>query len=154
MCVFCICLELRVNSIIGTTGYLRSVFKDNKCMGWCVILYLKFSFRLENYQRVQAVHFAVEEINKDPQLLPNISLGFQIFDSCTVLQRAISGTLQLLSGNGHPLVNYRCNQDTHLAAVIGHSISTYTMLLAHILGLYRYPQVSAILISLSAPKKT
>ncbi|XP_077327754.1 extracellular calcium-sensing receptor-like [Lithobates pipiens] len=100
------------------------------------------TFRLENYQRVQAVHFAVEEINKDPQILPNISLGFQIFDSCTVLQRAISGTMQLLSGHGQPLVNYRYNHDIHLAAVIGHSISTYTMLLAHILGLYRYPQIS------------
>ncbi|XP_018416470.1 PREDICTED: extracellular calcium-sensing receptor-like [Nanorana parkeri] len=100
------------------------------------------TFRLENYQRVQAVHFAVEEINKDPQLLPNITVGFQIFDSCSVLQRAISGTLQLLSGQGRPLANYRCNQDVHLAAVIGHSISTYTMLLAHILGLYRYPQIS------------
>ncbi|KAM5171753.1 extracellular calcium-sensing receptor-like [Mantella aurantiaca] len=100
------------------------------------------TFRLDNYQRVQAVHFAVEEINKDPKLLPNVTLGFQIFDSCTVLQRAISGTLQLLSGHGRPLANYRCNQDVHLAAVIGHSISTYSMLLAHILGLYRYPQIS------------
>ncbi|XP_075128870.1 LOW QUALITY PROTEIN: vomeronasal type-2 receptor 1-like [Leptodactylus fuscus] len=100
------------------------------------------TFRLENYQRVQAVHFAVEEINKTPGFLPNITLGFQIFDSCTVLQRAVSGTLQLLSGYGRPLPNYRCEMDTRLAAVIGHSISTYTMLLAQILGLYRYPQIS------------
>ncbi|CAJ0916262.1 unnamed protein product, partial [Ranitomeya imitator] len=99
-------------------------------------------FRLENYQRVQAVHFAVEEVNKTPDFLPNVTLGFQVFDACTVLQRAISGTLQLLSGYGKPLPNYRCKQDIRLAAVIGHSISTYTMLLAQILGLYRYPQIS------------
>ncbi|XP_056425683.1 extracellular calcium-sensing receptor-like [Hyla sarda] len=100
------------------------------------------SFRLDNYQRVQAVHFAVEEINKDPNFLPNVTLGFQIFDSCVVLQRAVSGILQLLSGYGRPLPNYRCNQETRLAAVIGHSVSTYSILLAHILGLYRYPQIS------------
>ncbi|XP_044132790.1 LOW QUALITY PROTEIN: uncharacterized protein LOC122925499 [Bufo gargarizans] len=100
------------------------------------------NFRLENYQRVQAVHFAVEEINKNLDFLPNVTIGFQIFDSCTVLQRAISGALQLLSGYGRPLPNYQCRQDARLAAVIGHSISTYTILLAHVLGLYRYPQIS------------
>lgn len=88
------------------------------------------------------MHFAVEEINKTPNFLPNVTLGFQIFDSCAVLQRALSGTLQLLSGYGRSLPNYRCKQDTRLAAVIGHSVSTYTILLAHVLGLYRYPQVS------------
>ncbi|XP_075061875.1 extracellular calcium-sensing receptor-like [Mixophyes fleayi] len=99
-------------------------------------------FRFENYQQVQAVHFAVQEINKDPDFLPNLTLGFHIIDSCMVLQRALSGTLQLLSGHGQPLPNYCCKRDVHLAAIIGHSISTYTMLMAHILGLYHFPQIS------------
>ncbi|XP_069816244.1 extracellular calcium-sensing receptor-like [Dendropsophus ebraccatus] len=100
------------------------------------------SFMLDPYQRAQAVHFAVEEINETPDILPNITLGFKLYDSCTVLQRAVSGTLQMLSGHGQPVPNYRCNQDTRLAAVIGHSASTYSISLAHILGLYRYPQIS------------
>ncbi|XP_069816400.1 extracellular calcium-sensing receptor-like [Dendropsophus ebraccatus] len=100
------------------------------------------TFKLDNYQRAQAVHFAVEEISKTPNFLPNITLGFQIFDSCLVLQRAVSGTLQMISGHGQPLPNYRCNQNTQLAAVIGHSTSTFTISLAYVLGLYRYPQVS------------
>ncbi|XP_075061873.1 extracellular calcium-sensing receptor-like [Mixophyes fleayi] len=101
-----------------------------------------FLFRFENYQRIQAVHFAVQEINKDYDFLPNLTLGFQVVDSCMVLQRALSGTLQLLSEHGQPLPNYRCKRDVHLAAVIGHSMSTYTMLMAHILGLYHFPQIS------------
>ncbi|XP_056425685.1 uncharacterized protein LOC130367302 [Hyla sarda] len=100
------------------------------------------TFRLDSYQSAQAVYFTVEEINKTPNLLPNITLGFQIFDSCVVLQRAVSGALQLLSGHGEALPNYRCNQKTTLAAAIGHYTSTYSILLAHILGLYRYPQIS------------
>ncbi|XP_063302474.1 vomeronasal type-2 receptor 26-like [Pelobates fuscus] len=99
------------------------------------------SFRFETYQRIQAMIFAVMEINQNPGLLPNITLGFEIHDSCTVLQRAIAGTLQLLTGLGQSLPNYRCRQNTPLAAIIGHSISTYSMLIAHILGLYRYPQL-------------
>ncbi|XP_069816289.1 extracellular calcium-sensing receptor-like [Dendropsophus ebraccatus] len=54
----------------------------------------------------------------------------------------MSGTLHLLSGHGQPLPNYRCNQDTQLAAVIGDSTSTTSISLAHILGLHRYPQIS------------
>ncbi|XP_069816233.1 extracellular calcium-sensing receptor-like [Dendropsophus ebraccatus] len=97
---------------------------------------------LDTYQRAQAVYFTVEEINKNPDMLPNITLGFQLYDSCTVLQKSVSETLQMLSGHGKPLPNYRCNQDTRLAAIIGHSASSYSISLAHILGLYRYPQIS------------
>ncbi|XP_069816369.1 vomeronasal type-2 receptor 1-like [Dendropsophus ebraccatus] len=95
---------------------------------------------LYTYQWAQALHFAVEEIT--PMFFPNITLGFQIFDSCIVLQRAVSGILQLLSGYEKPVPNYRCKQDTHLAAVIGDFTSTNSISLAHILGLYRYPQIS------------
>ncbi|XP_069816277.1 extracellular calcium-sensing receptor-like [Dendropsophus ebraccatus] len=98
------------------------------------------TLKLDNYQRAQAVHFAVKEIA--PIFLPNITLGFQIFDSCILLQRSVSGTLHLLSGHKQPVPNYRCNQDTRLAAVIGDSTSTTSISLAHILGLYRYPQIS------------
>ncbi|XP_069816457.1 extracellular calcium-sensing receptor-like [Dendropsophus ebraccatus] len=105
---------------------------------------ITYNLMLEAYQSAQAVHFAVEEINKSPDF-PNITLGFQIFDTCQsplVLQTAMSGTLQLLSGHGQPLPNYRCNQDTRLAAVIGHSTSTHSISMAYILGLFRYPQIS------------
>ncbi|XP_069816265.1 extracellular calcium-sensing receptor-like [Dendropsophus ebraccatus] len=100
------------------------------------------TFMLDPYQRAQALHFAVEEINKNPNFLSNITLGFQLYDSCLVLQRAVSGTLQMMNGHAQPLPNYRCNQDSRLAAVVGHSASTFTISLAHILGLYRYPQIS------------
>ncbi|XP_069816322.1 extracellular calcium-sensing receptor-like [Dendropsophus ebraccatus] len=98
------------------------------------------TLKLDNYQRAQAVHFAVKKITSI--FGQNITLGFQIFDSCIVLQRSITGTLHLLSEHGQPLPNYQCNQDNRLAAVIGESTSTTSIALAHILGLYRYPQIS------------
>ncbi|XP_056425692.1 extracellular calcium-sensing receptor-like [Hyla sarda] len=109
---------------------------------YSLLISVVLSFRIEAFQRVQAVLFAVVEINNTPNFLANITLGFQMMDSCAVLQRAVSGTLQLLSGHGESLPNYRCNQETQLAAVIGHATSTYSISLAHILGLYRYPQIS------------
>ncbi|XP_069816507.1 extracellular calcium-sensing receptor-like [Dendropsophus ebraccatus] len=116
--------------------YLKIDYKERPSAAACK------TFMLEVYQDAQALHFAVEEINKTPNILANITLGFQIFDSYLVLQRAVSGTLQMLSGHGQPVPNYQCNQDSRLAAMIGHSASTYSIAMAHILGLYRYPQIS------------
>uniref|UniRef100_A0A8C5MHP6 G-protein coupled receptors family 3 profile domain-containing protein n=1 Tax=Leptobrachium leishanense TaxID=445787 RepID=A0A8C5MHP6_9ANUR len=78
----------------------------------------------------------------NPDLLPNITLGFYAYDSCAVLPREIEGTLWMLTGNDRAIPNYRCRESPALSAVIGHSTSTYSMVMAHLLGLYRYPQVS------------
>ncbi|XP_069463329.1 extracellular calcium-sensing receptor-like [Ambystoma mexicanum] len=97
---------------------------------------------LENYQWLQAMMFAMDEINGNPDLLPNITLGVQIYDSCRMPQRALEGTLWLLSGHQKPVLNYDCWSTRPPAAIIGDSTSTRAILMAHILGLYRYPQIS------------
>ncbi|XP_072254967.1 extracellular calcium-sensing receptor-like [Pyxicephalus adspersus] len=103
---------------------------------------LGLRFHFENYQQLQSVIFAVEEINSKPNLLPNLTLGFQAYDSCDVLRQDLQGTLELLSGSGISIPNYRCVLKAPLSAVIGPSVSTHSILVAHILGLYRYPQIS------------
>ncbi|KAM9312145.1 extracellular calcium-sensing receptor-like [Gastrophryne carolinensis] len=99
-------------------------------------------FNLISYQHFQAMVFAVDEINKDPRILPNVTLGFQAYDSCDVLQMDLSGSLQVLTGYDVAIPNYRCLPDVPLSAVIGAAVSTHSILLANILGLYRYPQIS------------
>uniref|UniRef100_F6VAC4 G-protein coupled receptors family 3 profile domain-containing protein n=1 Tax=Xenopus tropicalis TaxID=8364 RepID=F6VAC4_XENTR len=95
-----------------------------------------------NLRTLQALIFAVEEINNNPNILPNITLGFQAYDSCNVLQKDLEGTLQVLTGYNGIIPNYRCLENIPIAAIIGPYTSTHSILLAHILGLYRYPQVS------------
>ncbi|KAJ1080393.1 hypothetical protein NDU88_000606 [Pleurodeles waltl] len=100
------------------------------------------TFVFDNYQWLQAMVFAIEEVNSNPNLLPNVTLGFLIYDSCRMLQRALEGTLWILSGHHRPILNYEC-WGTHLpAAIIGDSTSTRSILVARILGLYRFPQIS------------
>ncbi|XP_053319874.1 extracellular calcium-sensing receptor-like [Spea bombifrons] len=99
-------------------------------------------FHSESFEQFQALRFAVEEINRSHRILPNITLGFQVYDSCAALHQDLDGTLRLLTGAHVAIPNYRCLQDVPLSSIIGHSVSTHSILLAHILGLYRYPQIS------------
>ncbi|XP_029435602.1 extracellular calcium-sensing receptor-like [Rhinatrema bivittatum] len=85
--------------------------------------------------------FAIEEINRDPALLPNITLGFWVYDSCLLLQRALEGTLRILTGWEETVPNYRC-QKNQLAAVVGDAVSLSSIPMARLLGLFRYPQIS------------
>ncbi|XP_018107056.2 extracellular calcium-sensing receptor [Xenopus laevis] len=91
---------------------------------------------------MHALIFAVQEINADPELLPNVTLGFQVYDACNTLRRAAQGTLFMLSGGKGITPNYHCDKGTRLAGIIGESGSTRSILMAQILGLYWYPQIS------------
>ncbi|XP_056425658.1 extracellular calcium-sensing receptor-like [Hyla sarda] len=99
-------------------------------------------FRFEGLQQFQALRFAIEEINRSPNLLPNTTLGFQVYDSCAGLRQELDGTQMLLTGQDRGIPNYSCQEGPSMAAIIGHSVSSYSILMAHMLGLYRYPQIS------------
>ncbi|XP_031754165.1 extracellular calcium-sensing receptor [Xenopus tropicalis] len=97
---------------------------------------------IEFYQTMQALLYAVDEINTDAELLPNITLGFQVLDTCNTLRRTAQGVLLMLSGGLGMTPNFHCYKGRLLAGVIGDSASTRSILMAQILGLYRYPQIS------------
>ncbi|KAM5171749.1 extracellular calcium-sensing receptor-like [Mantella aurantiaca] len=100
------------------------------------------TFHIDSYQQIQALIFAVEEINNNPNLLPNTTLGFQVYDSCDVLQYDLEGALQILTGSNTAIANYRCLENIPDSVLIGAALSSNSVLLAHVLGLFRYPQIS------------
>ncbi|XP_075061871.1 extracellular calcium-sensing receptor-like [Mixophyes fleayi] len=118
------------------SSYHLTHFKERPPKTTCL------TFHFESYQQLQAMRFAIEEINKDQNILPNVTLGFQAYDSCDVLNLDLESSLQVVTGSHTAIPNYRCLPDVPLAAIIGPAISTHSILLAHILGLYRYPQIS------------
>ncbi|XP_063785754.1 extracellular calcium-sensing receptor-like [Pseudophryne corroboree] len=111
-------------------------------------------FNLGKYIQLLTIPCAMNEINNNANILPNITLGFHIFDSCKMLQRELDGTLRIVTGQSRAIPNYQCRQQEQLAAIIGHSISTYSILMAHILGLARYPQISHVSTSYLLSDKT
>ncbi|XP_069495784.1 extracellular calcium-sensing receptor-like [Ambystoma mexicanum] len=86
--------------------------------------------------------FAIKEINETPDFLPNITLGFQIFDSCLSEIKAVRGTVELLSGKRGPVPGYRCPTRPLLAGIIGETLSSLTIPMARIMGVLHYPQIS------------
>ncbi|XP_075061826.1 extracellular calcium-sensing receptor-like [Mixophyes fleayi] len=99
-------------------------------------------FHFGYFQQLQALLFAIEEINQDENLLPNITLGVQWYDSCGVIPVNTAATLQVLSGHNMAIPNYRCLHNVPFSSFIGSASSTHSISVANILGRYRYPQVS------------
>ncbi|XP_077309550.1 extracellular calcium-sensing receptor-like [Lithobates pipiens] len=75
-------------------------------------------------------------------MLPNITLGYHVYDSCRENRKAIKNTLQILSGPGKMVPNYSCRERKKILGFIGDQSSATTTSIAQILALYRYVQIS------------
>uniref|UniRef100_A0A8D0B8Q9 Vomeronasal type 2 receptor n=1 Tax=Salvator merianae TaxID=96440 RepID=A0A8D0B8Q9_SALMN len=62
----------------------------------------------KNYQHSLALAFAVKEINENPWLLPNVTLGFCIYDSYLSAQRTYHAAMILTSSLKRLVPNYAC----------------------------------------------
>ncbi|XP_040191933.1 vomeronasal type-2 receptor 26-like [Rana temporaria] len=94
------------------------------------------------YKSILAMIFAVDEINKDPDLLPNVTLGYHIFDTCGYPERTLGSVLQILSGEKMEAPNYSCRRDGEVAGFIGDSGLHTSQAMAQLLSLYRYTQIN------------
>ncbi|XP_044146838.1 vomeronasal type-2 receptor 26-like [Bufo gargarizans] len=86
--------------------------------------------------------FAIEEINRRSDLLPNITLGYKICDSCVLEHKAVQSVLSILSGREEAVPNYSCDEKNNVVAFIGHLTSSSSLSIAEITGIYGYPQIS------------
>ncbi|KAM4702139.1 vomeronasal type-2 receptor 26-like [Discoglossus pictus] len=89
-----------------------------------------------------AFMFAIEEINRSSDILPNVTLGFQIYDSCMIENAALQSALSIISGKKTFVPNYGCQNNSTLVALIGHSLPASSLSIASVSGLYKYPQIS------------
>uniref|UniRef100_A0A8C5HFI3 Metabotropic glutamate receptor 6-like n=1 Tax=Gouania willdenowi TaxID=441366 RepID=A0A8C5HFI3_GOUWI len=101
--------------------------------------------------RMEAMLYALDQINSDPGLLPNITLGARILDTCsrdtyaleqslTFVQALIQkDTSDIRCSNGEPPV---IRKPERVVGVIGASASSVSIMVANILRLFEIPQVS------------
>ncbi|XP_033026902.1 vomeronasal type-2 receptor 26-like isoform X2 [Lacerta agilis] len=94
----------------------------------------------KNYQHVLAFLFAVKEVNDDPKVLPNVSLGFHIYDSYFNAKMTYQNTLNVLFNLKKIIPNYSCDTEKNLIAVIGGLDSETSFYIANFLSIYKIPQ--------------
>ncbi|XP_069376090.1 glutamate receptor, metabotropic 8a isoform X2 [Paralichthys olivaceus] len=101
--------------------------------------------------RLEAMMFAIDLINKDPELLPNITLGARILDTCSrdtyALEQSLTFVQALIERDGSDV---RCangdppifTKPDKIVGVIGAAASSVSIMVANILRLFKIPQVS------------
>ncbi|XP_053120347.1 vomeronasal type-2 receptor 26-like [Hemicordylus capensis] len=95
----------------------------------------------QNYQHILALEFAVKEINKNPQVLPNVTLGFQIYDSYMNPRWAFHSAMHLVSPKNIFLPNYKCETQEYLIAIIEGLDSATCQRIPDALNIYKFPQL-------------
>ncbi|XP_048025523.1 extracellular calcium-sensing receptor-like isoform X1 [Megalobrama amblycephala] len=91
----------------------------------------------------RALQFTIQEINNSSDLLPGITLGYHIYDSCASVPMAIKVALQL--ANGQDLVfndTDSCSKSSAIPALVGDSASTPAISTSRLLGAFGIPLVS------------
>ncbi|XP_053356955.1 extracellular calcium-sensing receptor-like [Clarias gariepinus] len=96
---------------------------------------------LDEFRLAQIMTFAIDEINRSNSLLPNISIGYRIFDNC--LSRLISMSAIMALMNGMDVTaDYACSGQAAVQAIIGESESTPTIALTKSTGPFKIPVIS------------
>ncbi|XP_065139042.1 extracellular calcium-sensing receptor-like isoform X1 [Paramisgurnus dabryanus] len=99
-------------------------------------------FYVSSFQQAQAMAFAINEINERPNLLPNITLGYHLYDNCVKLGVAFRAATSLLSGTEETLHDFNCTGPPPMIGIVGDPGSTHCIAISSVLGLFRIPMVS------------
>ncbi|XP_060232533.1 vomeronasal type-2 receptor 116-like, partial [Meriones unguiculatus] len=94
------------------------------------------------------LYFAIEEINKDSNLLPNMTLGSHIYNAFSSNKRTLEGPLAWLSGRSDYIPNYKCNTQYKALGIISGNKPEFSAAIATLSELYNVPQVKSFFFSL------
>ena len=94
------------------------------------------------FEMAMGMVYAVETINQNEEILPQIRLGFDIHDTCALSNTALEESLSFLSE--------QCDVDTtaanvtsrYFSGVVGAALSSVSVPVASLLRLFKLPQIS------------
>ncbi|XP_068173045.1 extracellular calcium-sensing receptor-like [Antennarius striatus] len=95
----------------------------------------RMNFR--EFRFAQTMIFAIEEINNSSTLLPNITIGYKIFDTCGLTLPSTRAIMGLMNGQERS-----CSGQSSVHAIIGASESSSTIVMIQISGIFQIPVIS------------
>ncbi|XP_057204263.1 extracellular calcium-sensing receptor-like [Triplophysa rosa] len=99
------------------------------------------SVNLQDFRGAQTMIFAIDEINKSNLLLPNVSIGYRIYDSCGSRLSSMSAIMALMNGQ-EIAEGDKCNGHYFTNAVIGEPQSSASVILSRTTGPFKIPVIS------------
>ncbi|KTG01397.1 hypothetical protein cypCar_00047971, partial [Cyprinus carpio] len=98
------------------------------------------SLSLREFQNAQTMVFAIEEINNRADILPGISLGYKVYDSCGSIEMALRASLSLVNGDNASQLS--CQRPNTIQAIIAETSSTPTIAISSTVGPLHLPVIS------------
>ncbi|XP_042153622.1 extracellular calcium-sensing receptor-like isoform X1 [Oncorhynchus tshawytscha] len=99
------------------------------------------SVNLREFRFAQTMIFAIEEINNSDTLLPNVSIGYRIYDNCGSTLYSMRAAMALMNGQERT-VGKACFGQTAVHAIIGESESSSTIVMSRTTGPFQLPVIS------------
>ncbi|KAK2847353.1 hypothetical protein Q5P01_010352 [Channa striata] len=102
------------------------------------------SLNFRDLQIAQAMIFVIEEINNSTELLPGISLGYKMYDTCGSIARSVRVALALANGNEVVSAESEtpCTKPAQVQAIMGETSSSTCMAVATVMGPFHIPLIS------------
>ncbi|KAK7151679.1 hypothetical protein R3I94_008126 [Phoxinus phoxinus] len=100
------------------------------------------SVNLRDFRLAQIMIFAIEEINRSENLLPNVSIGYRIYDTCGSRLSTMSAIMGLMNGQECGGGDRIWNGQSPIHAIIGDSESSTTVVLSRTTGPFKIPVIS------------
>ncbi|XP_066540643.1 extracellular calcium-sensing receptor-like [Hoplias malabaricus] len=101
-----------------------------------------WSLDFRAFQYSQSLIFAIEEINNSSLLLPGVSLGYTIYDTCSSILMGIKVAMALINGNEQTDFSKSCSKPAQVQAIMGETYSSASMAVAKSVGPFSIPIIS------------
>ena len=107
------------------------------------VVILLCRMNVHNYQLVLAILFAISEINLNSHILPNTSLGLEIYNVPYLQRNVLRSVFYWLTGLSKFIPNYSCRKNSKSAAALTGILWKTSENIGTVLDLYKFPQVSS-----------
>ena len=110
------------------------------------VILLCVSFDIDEFRWAQTMVYTITEINSNPSLLPNVTLGYILYDTCYTTGIGFRAALSLVSGREErSQLDESCVGSPPVLGIVGNYYTPYIIAMSSVLGLYRVPLVSCLL---------